>query len=115
MYRMPFFLPFSKYAIVRENHEVIEDWIQLNRNTNWMFFVEKYFFMSWLQPIGNIAERFQALCLKDSGVLYEDPYIQVCYSSVFGDSYVVLKEVVFLLCSSSINVLISALMIFYIT
>ena len=31
-----------------------------------------------LQPIGNIAERFQALCLKDSGVLYEDPYIQVC-------------------------------------
>lgn len=30
-----------------------------------------------LQPIGNIAERFHALCLKDSGVLYEDPYIQV--------------------------------------
>ena len=30
-----------------------------------------------LQPIGNIAERFYALCLKDSGVLYEDPYIQV--------------------------------------
>lgn len=29
------------------------------------------------QPIGNIAERFHALCLKDSGVLYEDPYIQV--------------------------------------
>lgn len=30
-----------------------------------------------LQPIGNIDERFHALCLKDSGVLYEDPYIQV--------------------------------------
>ncbi|KAF8395329.1 hypothetical protein HHK36_019273 [Tetracentron sinense] len=30
-----------------------------------------------LQPIGNIAERFHALCLKDSGVLYEDPYIQI--------------------------------------
>ncbi|XP_031100456.1 AP-2 complex subunit alpha-1-like isoform X1 [Ipomoea triloba] len=30
-----------------------------------------------VQPIGNITERFQALCLKDSGVLYEDPYIQI--------------------------------------
>ncbi|XWS52919.1 hypothetical protein CRYUN_Cryun11dG0113900 [Craigia yunnanensis] len=30
-----------------------------------------------IQPIGNIAERFHALCLKDSGVLYEDPCIQV--------------------------------------
>ncbi|KAJ4979568.1 hypothetical protein NE237_010348 [Protea cynaroides] len=30
-----------------------------------------------VQPIGNIAEKFQALCLKDSGVLYEDPYIQI--------------------------------------
>ncbi|XP_019199495.1 PREDICTED: AP-2 complex subunit alpha-1-like [Ipomoea nil] len=30
-----------------------------------------------VQPIGNIAERFHALCLKDSGVLYEDPYIQI--------------------------------------
>ncbi|KAK1301015.1 AP-2 complex subunit alpha-1 [Acorus calamus] len=28
-------------------------------------------------PIGNIAERFNALCLKDSGVLYEDPHIQI--------------------------------------
>ncbi|XP_010454540.1 PREDICTED: AP-2 complex subunit alpha-2-like [Camelina sativa] len=27
--------------------------------------------------IGNIAERFHALCLKDSGVLYEDPHIQI--------------------------------------
>ncbi|KAI3782615.1 hypothetical protein L2E82_12667 [Cichorium intybus] len=26
---------------------------------------------------GDIAERFHPLCLKDSGVLYEDPYIQV--------------------------------------
>ncbi|KAL6202901.1 hypothetical protein ACLB2K_026605 [Fragaria x ananassa] len=30
-----------------------------------------------IQPIGNIAERFHALCLKDSGVLYEDPNIQI--------------------------------------
>ncbi|XP_052189954.1 AP-2 complex subunit alpha-1-like [Diospyros lotus] len=30
-----------------------------------------------IQPIGNTAERFHALCLKDSGVLYEDPYIQI--------------------------------------
>ncbi|KAK9279535.1 hypothetical protein L1049_013214 [Liquidambar formosana] len=30
-----------------------------------------------VQPIGNIAERFHALCFKDSGVLYEDPYIQI--------------------------------------
>ncbi|KAL5787100.1 hypothetical protein ACOSP7_004049 [Xanthoceras sorbifolium] len=30
-----------------------------------------------VEPIGNIAERFLALCLKDSGVLYEDPYIQI--------------------------------------
>ncbi|KDP34356.1 hypothetical protein JCGZ_11239 [Jatropha curcas] len=30
-----------------------------------------------VQPIGNTSERFYALCLKDSGVLYEDPYIQI--------------------------------------
>ncbi|OIW15798.1 hypothetical protein TanjilG_04333 [Lupinus angustifolius] len=30
-----------------------------------------------VQPIGNTAERFHALCVKDSGVLYEDPYIQI--------------------------------------
>ncbi|XP_048234483.1 AP-2 complex subunit alpha-1 isoform X2 [Ricinus communis] len=30
-----------------------------------------------VEPIGNISERFYALCLKDSGVLYEDPYIQI--------------------------------------
>ncbi|KAF5744806.1 Alpha-adaptin isoform 5 [Tripterygium wilfordii] len=30
-----------------------------------------------VQPIGNINERFQALCLKDSGILYEDPFIQI--------------------------------------
>lgn len=35
----------------------------------------------FVQPIGNIAERFQALCLKDSGVLYEDPYLQVFFLS----------------------------------
>ncbi|KAJ8551955.1 hypothetical protein K7X08_028398 [Anisodus acutangulus] len=33
--------------------------------------------MNTVQPIGSIAERFHALCLKDSGVLYEDPYIQI--------------------------------------
>lgn len=32
-----------------------------------------------LQPIGDIAERFHALCLNDSGVLYEDPYVQVLF------------------------------------
>ncbi|GJU29784.1 AP-2 complex subunit alpha-1-like protein [Tanacetum coccineum] len=32
---------------------------------------------STVKPIGDIAERFQALCLKDSGVLYEDPYVQI--------------------------------------
>ncbi|XP_074573018.1 AP-2 complex subunit alpha-1-like [Curcuma longa] len=30
-----------------------------------------------VQPIGNVAERFNALCLKDSGILYEDPHIQI--------------------------------------
>lgn len=30
-----------------------------------------------VQPIGNTAERFNALCLKDSGVLYENPHIQI--------------------------------------
>ncbi|KAF7805668.1 AP-2 complex subunit alpha-1-like [Senna tora] len=30
-----------------------------------------------VQPIGNTEERFHALCLKDSGVLYEDPFIQI--------------------------------------
>ncbi|KFK39913.1 hypothetical protein AALP_AA3G305400 [Arabis alpina] len=30
-----------------------------------------------VELIGNIAERFHALCLKDSGVLYEDPNIQI--------------------------------------
>ncbi|KZV42618.1 AP-2 complex subunit alpha-1 [Dorcoceras hygrometricum] len=30
-----------------------------------------------VQPIGDIAERFHALIVKDSGVLYEDPYIQI--------------------------------------
>ncbi|XP_059314790.1 AP-2 complex subunit alpha-1-like isoform X2 [Lycium ferocissimum] len=33
--------------------------------------------MNTVQPIGSIAERFHALCLKDSGVLYEDPNIQI--------------------------------------
>ncbi|XP_024988723.1 AP-2 complex subunit alpha-1-like isoform X1 [Cynara cardunculus var. scolymus] len=30
-----------------------------------------------VKPIGDVAERFHALCLKDSGVLYEDPYVQI--------------------------------------
>ncbi|XP_021767370.1 AP-2 complex subunit alpha-1-like [Chenopodium quinoa] len=33
--------------------------------------------MNTVQPIGSIAERYLNLCLKDSGVLYEDPYIQI--------------------------------------
>ncbi|KAM7522468.1 hypothetical protein LguiA_012370 [Lonicera macranthoides] len=33
--------------------------------------------MNSVEPIGNIAERFHALCLKDSGVLYEDPNVQI--------------------------------------
>ncbi|XP_041994356.1 AP-2 complex subunit alpha-1-like [Salvia splendens] len=32
---------------------------------------------STVQPIGDIGEKFRALCLKDSGVLYEDVYIQI--------------------------------------
>ncbi|KAI3679456.1 hypothetical protein L2E82_51367 [Cichorium intybus] len=27
-------------------------------------------------PIREIAQRFHALCLKDTGILYEDPYVQ---------------------------------------
>ncbi|XP_078160868.1 AP-2 complex subunit alpha-1-like [Carex rostrata] len=30
-----------------------------------------------VQPVVNIAEKFHLLCLKDSGVLYEDPYVQI--------------------------------------
>eukprot|EP00250_Pteridium_aquilinum_P009920 c19029_g1_i1 orf=654-3710(-) len=30
-----------------------------------------------VQPIGNIKDWFKSLCVKDSGVLYEDPYIQI--------------------------------------
>ncbi|KAJ9540436.1 hypothetical protein OSB04_026942 [Centaurea solstitialis] len=30
-----------------------------------------------VKPIGDVAERFHALCFKDSGVLYEDPYVQI--------------------------------------
>ncbi|KAH7288142.1 hypothetical protein KP509_31G014300 [Ceratopteris richardii] len=30
-----------------------------------------------VQPIGSIKDWFSALCVKDSGVLYEDPYIQI--------------------------------------
>ncbi|XP_068658295.1 AP-2 complex subunit alpha-1-like [Aristolochia californica] len=30
-----------------------------------------------VQPIGNNSERFNSLCFKDSGVLYEDPYVQI--------------------------------------
>ncbi|GKC03186.1 AP-2 complex subunit alpha-1-like protein [Tanacetum coccineum] len=32
---------------------------------------------STVKPIGDIAETSQALCLKDSGVLYEDPYVHI--------------------------------------
>jgi len=30
-----------------------------------------------VQPIGSIAEWFKALAVKDSGVIYEDPYVQI--------------------------------------
>ncbi|KAL4561354.1 hypothetical protein LXL04_033519 [Taraxacum kok-saghyz] len=30
-----------------------------------------------VQPTIDIAEKFNALCLKDKGLLYEDPYIQI--------------------------------------
>jgi AP-2 complex subunit alpha len=30
-----------------------------------------------MQPTGSIEDWFRALSLKDSGILYEDPYIQV--------------------------------------
>ncbi|KAI3709454.1 hypothetical protein L2E82_39216 [Cichorium intybus] len=33
---------------------------------------------------GDIAERFHPLCLKDSGVLYEDPYVQDASTSAGG-------------------------------
>jgi hypothetical protein len=35
-----------------------------------------------MQPIGSIEDWFRALSLKDSGVLYEDPYIQVSIALV---------------------------------
>lgn len=47
----------------------------LYKKKTWKCF--SYGLRSCLQPIGNVAERFHALCLKDSGVLYEDPYVQV--------------------------------------
>ncbi|MED6136791.1 hypothetical protein PIB30_059074 [Stylosanthes scabra] len=40
-----------------------------------------------VQPIGNISERFQALCVKDSGVLYEDPYIQIGVKAEWRDHH----------------------------
>lgn len=30
-----------------------------------------------VEPVGDIGEKFRALCLKDSGVLYEDIYVQI--------------------------------------
>lgn len=33
-----------------------------------------------IQPLRNVAEWFKELSMKDSGVLYEDPYVQVCFS-----------------------------------
>ncbi|MFS8011658.1 putative clathrin/coatomer adaptor, adaptin-like, coatomer/calthrin adaptor appendage [Helianthus anomalus] len=30
-----------------------------------------------IKPMVDIAERFHALCVNDSGVLYEDPYVQI--------------------------------------
>ncbi|CAI9269039.1 unnamed protein product [Lactuca saligna] len=39
-------------------------------------FIKKYVDTN-VKPIRDIAEGFYALCLKDIGVLYEDPYIQI--------------------------------------
>lgn len=36
-----------------------------------------------VQPIGSIKDWFHALCSKDSGVLYEDPYIQIGLKAEF--------------------------------
>ena len=36
--------------------------------------------LCFIQPIVNVEEKFHVLCTKDSGVLYEDPNIQVCRS-----------------------------------
>eukprot|EP00249_Psilotum_nudum_P016111 c25662_g1_i1 orf=510-3545(-) len=32
---------------------------------------------SKVQPLGSIADWFHALCMKESGILYEDPFIQI--------------------------------------
>lgn len=37
-------------------------------------------FVCRTQPLRNVAEWFKELSMKDSGVLYEDPYVQVCLS-----------------------------------
>jgi hypothetical protein len=33
-----------------------------------------------MQPLRNVSEWFKELSMKDSGVLYEDPFVQVCLS-----------------------------------
>lgn len=35
-----------------------------------------------VQPIGNIEDWYKALMIKDSGILYEDPYVQVSLFSL---------------------------------
>lgn len=47
----------------------------------------------YVQPLGNVSEWFKELTLKDSGVLYEDPYVQVYLTS----SYVSCIEWIFTL------------------
>jgi hypothetical protein len=34
-----------------------------------------------VQPTGSVAMWFDKLCTVDVGVLYEDPYLQVCFCS----------------------------------
>lgn len=47
------------------------------------FFIACLSLHSFLQTIGNIVEMFHTLCIKDSGVLYEDPYIQVFFCKTY--------------------------------
>jgi AP-2 complex subunit alpha len=33
--------------------------------------------MFGIQPVGSVEDWYKALIIKDSGILYEDPYVQV--------------------------------------
>lgn len=44
-----------------------------------------FLFIFGLQPIGSVEDWFNALVIKDSGILYEDPFVQVRDSSRAGN------------------------------